>query len=273
MTDSIAPPVGPGARVRGCPPPEHIAALAGDALPADLRQSIESHVARCAACRALAADLALLADVDAPGSLDARVHPVAQSRGRWALLAAAALLAAIGLSTLWRVRSPEPLVQSAALAAPQPAPPSTIPAPPLGSWTVEKPPIELPVATAIVMRGADPSGAAALPAALEPYQRDDFAGAAARLTEFTTAHPGSPDGWFYLGASRLLAGDASGARLALEKSAALGAGFQHPQLAWLLATADARTGALYSARTRLDALCAVSSALRSRACDARKTLP
>ena len=60
--------------------------------------------------------------------------------------------------------------------------------------------------------------------------------------------------------------------MALEKAASLGAGASHPELEWLRATAEARTGATDSAKSRLTALCSASGSLKSRACDALKTL-
>ncbi len=117
------------------------------------------------------------------------------------------------------------------------------------------------------MRGSDPA-AAALTTALEPYRKGDYTAAATSLAAFTATHPDSADGWFYLGASRLLTDADADARTALEKAASLGAGASHPELEWLRATAEARTGATDSAKTRLTALCDASGPLKDRACEA-----
>ena len=82
MIESVEEHVGPAASERGCPPPEHVAALAGEGLPDDLRREISTHVNRCAACRALAGDLAQLTDMEAPARLEARVLSEPSEPGR-----------------------------------------------------------------------------------------------------------------------------------------------------------------------------------------------
>ena len=270
MIESVEEHVGPTAPERGCPPPEHVAALVGDGLPDDLRREISTHFARCPACRALAADLAQLTDIEAPARLEARAMSEPSEPGRRerrALLVAAAVLAAIGLGAWWRVHSNAPQAPPpiTARAVPAPVTPAAMP-----RWSVEKPALVLPAAV-LVMRGADQTGAA-LATALEPYRRDDFRGAATSLAAFAAAHPDSADGWFYLGASRLLINADADARTALEKASSLGAAGVHPELDWLLATAEARTGDLASAARRLDAVCAGTSPLRARGCQARQLL-
>jgi hypothetical protein len=269
MSERAEGDVGPDARMRGCPPPEQLTALAGDALPEDLRREVAVHLAGCQACQALAEDLSRLDEVDAVTGLEQRVLPPPPGRGRWAMLVAAAVLAAIGASAWWRAQSPEPSVSVADshTSRPAPAPPASPP-----RWTIEKPALVLPATTVLVMRGSDPA-AAALASALEPYRRGDFQAAASSLGAFASAHPDSADGWFYLGASQLLIDRDAYAREALEKAASLGAGSTHPELEWLRATAEARTGATDSARGRLTALCGASGPLKDRACSALKSLP
>jgi len=270
MNEEFEANVGPNARQRGCPPPEHLMALAGDAVPDDLRREVSAHLARCAACQALATDLARLDESAPPASLDARVIAASGVRGRWAVLVAAVVLAAIGLSAWWRVHVPQVAVSyrvGTSTAAPA-APVAPVPA---TRWTVEPPALVLPAATVLVMRGSDPA-AAALATALEPYRKADYAAAATSLAAFAATHPDSADGWFYLGASRLLTDADAEARTALEKAASLGAGASHPELEWLRATAEARTGATYSAETRLSALCDASGPLKDRACAALRSI-
>src|SRR5262249_2455131 len=86
MIDGAEGNVGPGARMRGCPPPEQLAALAGDALPENLRHDIAAHLATCQACQALADDLARLDEVEPPASLEPLVLSAPAGQGRWALL-------------------------------------------------------------------------------------------------------------------------------------------------------------------------------------------
>jgi len=270
MSEDFEANVGPNARHRGCPPPEHLTALGGDAMPDDLRREVSAHLARCAACQALTADLARLDESAPPARLDARVIAASGARGRWAVLVAAVVLAAIGLSAWWRVHSLQgaAAVRVATSTAAPAVPVAPVPAP---RWAVEPPALVLPAATVLVMRGSDPA-AAALTRALEPYRKREYAAAATSLAAFTAAHPDSADGWFYLGASRLLTDADADARTALEKAASLGASASHPELEWLRATAETRTGATDSARTRLTALCDASGPLKDRACEALRTL-
>jgi hypothetical protein len=268
MSEDLEANVGPNARQRGCPPPEHLVALGGDALPDDLRRDVSAHLARCAACQALAPDLARLDESAPPASLDARVIAAASVRGRWAVLVAAAVLAAIGLSAWWQLHGPPGIVRDgeelAYIESETTAPAAQVPA---ARWAVEPPALVLPAATVLVMRGSDPT-ATALTTALEPYRKRDYTAAATSLAALTAAHPDSTDGWFYLGASQLLIDADADARTALEKAASLGAGASHPELEWLRATADARMGATDSAKTRLTALCHASGPLKDRACAA-----
>jgi len=263
--------VSPNAHVRGCPAPEDLMALGGDAMPDDVRGHVQAHVDRCPACRALLADLALI-DVDAPASLDERVGIEARTMARfdWLLPIAAALIAALGLATWLRGSAPRAravITGRAPSAANVPAASA-----PRGVWQIEKPAIELPLSAAIVTRGEQPAGTPEIAMALEPYRRDDFQGAAARLAEFVQRHPDSGEGWFYLGASRLFAGDSGGARVALETARTRIAQDRRDELEWLLATAEARSGEVVAARKRLDGLCGGASALRQRACSAASTL-
>ena len=231
-----------------------------------LRREVSAHLARCPACQALAADLARLDESAPAASLDARVIAASGVRGRWAVLVAAVVLAAIGLSAWWRVHAPQDMVldrvETSAAAPAAPVAPVRAP-----RWAVEPPALVLPAATVLVMRGSDPA-AAALAAALEPYRKGDYAAAATSLAAFAATHPDSAEGWFYLGASRLLTDADAEARTALEKAASLGAGASHPELEWLRATADTRTGATDSAKTRLTALCKAIGPLKDRACEA-----
>jgi TolA-binding protein len=272
MMADIEANIGPNARQRGCPPPERLSALAGDALPDDPRREVSAHLARCVACQALAADLARLDEAELPANLEARVVTAPDTRARWALLVAAVVLAAIGLSAWWRVHGPKQMEadrQELALGeSPTAAPSAPAPAP---RWTIEKPALVLPAATVLVMRGSDPA-AAALTTALQAYRKGDYTAAVMSLAAFTATHPDSADGWFYLGASRLLTDADTDARTALERAASLGAGASHPELEWLRATAEARTGATDSAKTRLTALCDASGALKDRACEALRSI-
>jgi hypothetical protein len=271
MNEMVEHRISPNAQARGCPAPEDLMALGGDAMPDDVRGHVQAHVDRCPACRALAADLATI-DVDAPASLDERVGIEARTMARfdWLLPIAAALIAALGLAT-W-LRGPAPRAGAVTTGRATSAGNVLEPSAPRGVWQIEKPAIALPLSAPIVMRGGQAAGTPEMAIALEPYRRDDFQGATVRLAEFARRHPDSGEGWFYLGASRLFLGDTRGARVALETARTRIAQERRDELDWLLATAEARSGEVAAARKRLDALCGATSALRKRACSAVSTL-
>jgi cytochrome c-type biogenesis protein CcmH/NrfG len=85
-------------------------------------------------------------------------------------------------------------------------------------------------------------------------------------------YPQSADAWFYLGSTRLLDGDAAGAREALTEARTRGVGDRDDEAAWLLATAEARLGDVAAARVKLTTLCDGSGAFKTPACAARETL-
>ena len=263
---------GPRAVTLGCPPPDVLMALGGDALPDDLRRGAEAHVASCAACRALVADLEAL-DIDVPASLDARVLLTLGAGGsswRTPLLAmAAVVVAAVAFAVVYR-SSQAPLDSVARVDTPTATVGSVAPA--TGAWEVRKPALLLPLATALVVRGEGEEASAALGAALAPYRTDDYVAAERLLEQVVEKYPALADAWFYLGSTRLLDGDPAGARVALTEARARGVGDRDDEAAWLLATADARLGDVETARSKLDALCAGKGAFRDAACNARATL-
>jgi hypothetical protein len=258
---------GPRATTLGCPPPDVLLALGGDALPEDIRRPAETHVARCAACRVLLADIAQI-EPEAPASLDRRVLDATPSGGSaWRTIVlplAAVLVAAVGVGIYYRTPpAPEATVATAPAPTADPAP-----IPRGGSWDIRKPALLLPLATAVVVRGEEAEASAALAAALAPYRTDDYVAAERQLEDVVTRFPESADAWFYLGATRLLDGDPSGAREALTRSRSLGVGDRDDEAAWLLATSEARVGALDEARARLRSLCDGGGEFKTAACSA-----
>jgi tetratricopeptide (TPR) repeat protein len=264
---------GPRAATLGCPAPDVLMALNGEGLPEELRQRAEVHVASCSACKALVADLNAI-DVEVPESLDARVlTPATAAGGTWRtplLALAAVLVAAVALGVFYRnsQTSSDDRVARVQTSAATPAPA----APQAGTWDVKKPALLLPLATALVVRGADEEASRALGAALAPYRTDDYVAAERLLEGVVQKYPSSADAWFYLGSTRLLDGDPAGAREALNEARTRGVGDRDDEAAWLLATAEARTGALDQARRRLTALCAGAGAFKTAACNARTAL-
>ena len=262
---------GPRAVTLGCPSPDVLMALGGDALPEELRHTAEAHLRTCAACRALAADLGAL-DVDVPASLDARVLAQASAGGagwRAPLLAmAAVVVAAVALGVVYRNQP----ATSGAVARVEPSGAAIPLAPQAGTWPVSKPALLLPLATALVVRGEAEEAARALGAALAPYRTDDYVAAERLLAAVVQKYPASADAWFYLGSTRLLDGDAAGARDALAEARARGVGDRDEEAAWLLATAEARLGDLDQARARLTALCDGEGDFKTAACNAKVSL-
>jgi hypothetical protein len=161
---------GPRATTLGCPSPDVLLALGGDALPDEVRTRAEAHVARCAACQALLADVAAL-EIEVPASLDRRVLGAASGGSSWKgmLLPMAAVLVAAAALGVWYLNSHRVAPMTA--TAPPPAAPV---APAAGQWHVAKPALLLPLATAIVVRGEAEEAANALGAALAPYRTDDY---------------------------------------------------------------------------------------------------
>ena len=264
---------GPRAATLGCPSPDVLMALGGDALPEEMRQPAEAHVAHCPACRALLADLNAI-DVDVPESLDARVLNESRGAASWwkgALLPMAAVLVAAVALGIWTRRGGDTRrheggrargdAHAPAAAAPQP-----------GSWTIGKPALLLPLATALVVRGEEAEASRALAEALAPYRTDDYVAAERLLERVVAEYPASADAWFYLGSTRLLDGDPAGAREALDRARTLGVADRADEVEWLLATAEARIGRLDEARARLTTLCDSASAFKTPACDAKATL-
>ncbi len=205
MNEDVDARIGPGARARGCPPPDQLQALAGDALPDALRNEIATHLGACPACQSLAADLALL-EPELPASMADGPARRGGAPTAW-LAAAATALAAVGLGVWWQAHAPAR--QVVPVATPAPAAVSAAVAPPAGQWTVEPPALVVPADAAIVMRGAPNPLLGSLMDAVAPYRAGNFAEASRRLGAFTRSHPKVADAWFYLGASRLLSGRAA----------------------------------------------------------------
>jgi TolA-binding protein len=262
---------GPRATTLGCPPPDVLLALGGDALPEDIRRPAEAHAARCAACRVFLADIAQI-EPEAPAALDSRVLDATRSGGSaWRTIflpLAAVLVAAVGIGIYYRTSpsAPETTVATVPAAAADPAPT------PRGTWDIRKPALLLPLATAVVIRGEEAEASAALAAALAPYRTDDYVAAERQLEDVVTRFPKAADAWFYLGATRLLDGDPAGAREALTRARSLGVGDRDDEAAWLLATAEARVGALDEARPKLQSLCDSAGDFKAAACAALETL-
>jgi TolA-binding protein len=264
---------GPRAATLGCPSPDVLLALGGDALPDEIRQPAEAHVARCAACRVLLADVSQI-EPEVPSGLERRVLSATGSgHNSWRgvfLPMAAVLVAAFGAALFYQTRQATPPGPTpVAVATPEP---DATPAPASAAWEVRKPALLLPLATALVVRGGEAEADAALGAALAPYRTDDYVAAERQLEEVVKRYPKSASAWFYLGSTRLLDGDPAGAREALTQAHTLGVADRADETAWLLATAEARVGAVDQARPRLQSLCDGAGEFKTAACAALDSL-
>jgi hypothetical protein len=189
------------------------------------------------------------------------------TRSTWMPLAAVAVLAS-GV-VLLRSVGPAPTTPPAdSTSAPAP---DVRPAGPR-TWAAlpsEAPAVELPARYALAMRGnaADPAFLKAFGTAIAPYRDRRFTDAARALDAVVRDHPDVPEAQFYLGVSRLLAGDAAGARAPLDsamRADALGGAAR-----WYGAVAAERAGDGAAADAALDAMCTASGEYQARACAAR----
>lgn len=257
--------------VSGCPPPELLGpATEGTLQPAMLAARVRAHVEQCSLCATL---LDVAAGVDPTSDetkrIEARVlAPVRLSARRRIFAAAAAVIVAVGgASIAWRTQSHEP----------QPAPETRTTGAtsgPVYRLPLDKPVTELPPEALTLRSGSADPYAAALDEALAPYNRDDYQAAIAALAPLAARYPDKPHPAYYLGLSRLLAGDAAGAVDDLQKARRLaspGSSLSW-QAAWYLAIALERSGRPASAIEPLQAVCAGGSARKAQACDGLRRL-
>jgi tetratricopeptide (TPR) repeat protein len=256
----------------GCPPPDLLLARRSEALDDDVHARLDTHVAECAACRRMAADLDQVdvgaADAEAEGRLAARVLDTS-GRGRGGVLSiAAALLLASGLAVSWGYLRPRPEPPETAVQTTPPSPPAETPAI-VALWTITAPAVRLPLSSLGATRSAEaPLAAPDLVDALVPYRSGDYAGAVERLGRVVEAQPESGEALFYLGVSQLMTGKAQPAVSSLERAARLLPADRRAEAEWYLATAEQRNGATDAARTRLQTLCSAAGRYQSNACAA-----
>ncbi|MBI3694578.1 MAG: hypothetical protein HY238_07025 [Acidobacteria bacterium] len=200
------------ARAGRCPHPDLLLAAREGVLPEEIGAGVVAHLAECSLCRALERDLAD-PGLAAPSSrqekrIRARVRRVAGERPkrRWVLFAIPAAAVAALCFVFLVPRGPRPA----------PAPPA-----PATRAGLEKPAVNLPVASALVWRGAgeEPQKLIQeLNEALEPYRVDQYEESVRRLAAFAVRHPKSAEAHFYLGVSLLFLDRKAEAAVALEKA-------------------------------------------------------
>ncbi len=281
--------------------------FADGTMDLDARTRLVDHVAACAACAEVFRVVAeiqegapALAAAASPPALGVGPRPagdtgtLAGERPRakspasrpwiwYGLAAAAAMAIAVG-GTLWTTRdrgvdaAPDGnatrAVAKAESSASAPAAAAVAPAAGPRRWAAlpVAPAVTLPAALALVVRGASQESQAFLAAfgpAITPYREGRYPEAAAALAGVTGAFPDVPEGWFYLGVSHLLSGDAAAAVAPLQRattSSVVGG-----DASWLHAVALERAGRVDEATTALRALCAGTGPGRQRACDAEAT--
>jgi hypothetical protein len=261
--------------------------LAEGTLDEASRVRLADHVTACARCAEVfrAVDHvrrgAGALGAETPSRATGRLGGV--SRGWYGLALAATLVFAVAGAVRWSGRGavpatddpmgvPAPATNSVAVSS---APVTPASAPPR-AWAalLTAPAITLPAALALEMRGAPTSAGGFMPAfgaAIGPYREGRYEQAAAALDGVTRRYPDIAEGWFYLGASRLLAGDAAGAVAPLERardSTVLAA-----EARWLGAVALERAGRGPDADAALTAMCASDPDNRARACAAGPVAP
>jgi len=184
---------------------------------------------------------------------------------RWVTITAAA---AIAIVVVVKRTGNSP---AALPASTEPVPTVAQSEPPRFVLALEKPEVKLSAAV-LTFRGAgDDDFVGQLTKALDAFRANDYAGADRQLTVLEKRHP-IFDVYYYQGLSRLLAGDAAGAVVPLQKAASLADRLFAPDVQWFTAVAEERSGQLTRARDRLADLCRTSNPYSQRACEAQKQL-
>lgn len=259
--------------------------LASDETSDVERAAFADHISTCAACTETwqaVSDVRAGASAFDPGA--PRPTPVrpAFAVGRWAGLAAAAVVVLAVATTLQRrdqapagtSETLPPSGVSSPVSGAGPAAPSPAAAPTPRAWAAlpEAPPVKLPAALALTARGASSDAEAFLAAfgpAIAPYRAGRYAEAASTLEALTARAGGVPEVWFYLGVSRLLSDRPADAVPAFEHAAisdAVGA-----DAVWLRVVALERAGRVDEATAALRASCGAATIDAHRAACA--TLP
>jgi hypothetical protein len=258
--------------------------LSGEAGHSE-REAAADHLSRCSAC---AGDYRVLRELkpwtdsatarfDAEGPATASRPGFARhipSRLSWSgsLAAAAVLALAIGATLYVNQDTAAPAPgRSETPAVVQPAP-AAARAP--SAFRLEKPPIKLTTATALLYRGAEGVGAqrSDLTRAFDAYRRDDFADAARRLEALTRDDARLAEAHFYLGVSRLFLKQPAAAIDPLLQARRVAPEVFSADAGWYLALAEDASGNRQQAIAELRTLCAGQHEYSARACRAMEEL-
>ena len=209
-------------------------------------EPLRDHLASCGACVALARDARAFVEAMEAETPAVPVRPMRQSY-RW--LAAAAVVAVLGIAAIWIARS-EPAPRFVT------GPPAETPvARAANSWKdrpIEAAPyVPSPEDELVFRSNAPPSE---IGEAMAPYIRGDDAAAEAALARYASAHPGEGRAPFYRGVALLLLGRDAEAIDSLERAAAARPAPEGAD--WYLALARLRLDDVAGALRDLDAAAA-----------------
>jgi hypothetical protein len=216
----------------GCPAPDMLMAAGEGVLPESVERSVRFHLDSCRTCAMLRHELT--ASPLAEPTLEemtllwrriqaGRRRAVRRLGVRYAAFAAGVAIMVM-LPLAWEQEKPITPLQGKAASMTVPATASvTLPG---CSPPVAKAPLRLPLATAMVMRGASRADEQRylreLGRALAPYHADDFEKASARLERLASRYPRRVEPVFYLGVARLIGGHVEAAARALESAKGIG---------------------------------------------------
>jgi hypothetical protein len=199
-------------------------------LPERLEHSVQLHLDWCRRCAMLRRDLTVspLAEptleeiTRVQQRVKASTHQSKRAAVRYAAFAACAAIVLM-LPLAWEQEKPVRMLQEkTAERSIQTTTSITSKCRP----TVTKAPLRLPLATAMVIRGArgaeEQRFLRELGQALAPYRADDFVKASAGLERLASRYPRRVEPVFYLGVARLMGGDAEAATEALESAKKIG---------------------------------------------------
>jgi TolA-binding protein len=273
-------------RQANCPPPQLIIAAKGEGLPEELRLRVNEHLQQCKACRMLAEDLEATEPAERTAQekarMRARLEPMlgtSASSRPWSWVRGLALrpvpiavlaLAVLAVGGFFLAQRMQERGRNVAHV-----PPPNSPLVVAATLPLEKPAIALPQDSDIIWRGGETSGTsypAQLEAALKPYDKGDYAGAAEKLRQLEKKFPGQFEAKFYRGVCLLFLNDATAAA-ELQAARGLGKGPESYEAAWYLAIAEQRNGRNDSAVAELQKLCQTDSAYAPRACEATESRP
>lgn len=260
----------------GCVPIEMLRAARAAALPEDAHAKVATHLASCAFCRQLDADLEaadlpdmtliegerIFARVQNPASAEKAQGARVGWRFSWRPAVATLAFAAVALLVVQVANRLGPLAptQGPAVAGP--------PRPVASVFDLQKPPVKLSV-NVLTLRGAagkKQEYLKDLAPALDAYRADDYALAAKRFGALTAKYPRATEVLLYLGVSRLFLKDHSGAVEVLRVARQSTDHSLSPDIAWYYALALQRLGRFEDVRSVLVPLCAGKSEYAARAC-------